>query len=133
LEHTGSLRVDLSFIHTLRDAIDVARQWGVGVCVESTACWVERGVSETIRAGVDTIRLTQVSDFVIGTLEARSRAVPGDGDLPLRWFIGELLNAGYDGMFDLELLGPRIEAEGFPSAIERGVAAVSEILSSLGA
>jgi len=132
-EHTSAIRADLGFLHTLRDAIEVGRQMGVGVCVEPTACWVERGLSETIRSGIDTIRIAQVSDFVIGTIEARNRAVPGDGDLPLRWIIGELLDAGYEGVFDLELLGPRIELEGFPSAIRRGIDAVSEMLWSLGA
>src|SRR5579862_7168249 len=31
-EHTSSIRADLGFLHTLHDAIDLARQMGVGVC-----------------------------------------------------------------------------------------------------
>ena len=36
LEHTNSLRVDVGFVHTLADAVDLARRLGIGVCVETT-------------------------------------------------------------------------------------------------
>ena len=38
--------------------------------------------------------------------------MPGDGDIPFDRILGPLLAAGYTGAFDLELIGPRIEAEG---------------------
>ena len=43
LEHTNSLRVDVGFVHTLRDAVDLARRLDIGVCMEINACWAERG------------------------------------------------------------------------------------------
>jgi sugar phosphate isomerase/epimerase len=36
--------------------------------------------------------------------------VPGDGDIPLARRVGELLAAGYAGAFEIEMVGPRIEA-----------------------
>src|SRR5687767_8722933 len=57
LEHTNSLRVDVGFVHTLRDMIDLARGLGTGVCMEMNACWAERGLDDTIASGVDTLRL----------------------------------------------------------------------------
>src|SRR5207245_6334445 len=42
LEHTNSLRADVGFVHTLRDAIDLARGLDIGVCMEINACWGER-------------------------------------------------------------------------------------------
>src|SRR5262249_24437705 len=39
LEHTNSLRHDVSFVHTLRDAIDLARRLDIHVCMEINACW----------------------------------------------------------------------------------------------
>ncbi len=132
-EHTNSLRPDIGFLQTLRDSVDLARQMGVGVCMECNACWLERGLAGTIRDGVDLLRLVQVSDFVVGTKDTPNRAVPGDGDIPLARILAQVLDAGYAGDFDLEIIGPRIEAEGYPSAIDRSAQAMGVILDSLGA
>lgn len=133
LEHTNSLRSDIGFLHTLADALDLARELGVGVCMETNACWQERELAATIASGADLLRLVQVSDFVLGTRSTPDRAVPGDGDIPLERILGELLAAGYQGAFDLEMIGPRIEQEGYPSAILRAAGALGATLDSLGA
>ena len=62
----------------------------------------------------------QVSDAVAGSVTTPDRAVPGDGDIPLESLLGRILEAGYQGAFDLEVIGPRIEQEGYASAIGRG-------------
>lgn len=129
LEHTNSLRVDVGFVHTLRDALDLARRFDVGVCMEINACWAERDLDATVRAGVDRIRLVQVSDYAIGTLSTPNRLVPGDGDIPLADIIAMVIDAGYDGVFDLELIGPRIDEEGYESAVARSVAALGTMLA----
>jgi sugar phosphate isomerase/epimerase len=129
LEHTHSLRVDVGFVHTLRDAIDLARRLDVGVCMEINACWAERGLAATIADGVDRIRLVQVSDYAVGTLSTPARLVPGDGDIPIARILGEVLDAGYRGCFDLELIGPAIEEEGYERAIPRAVAHLSSLLA----
>ena len=133
LEHTNSLRVDVGFVHTLADAIDLARRLGIGVCVETNACWAERRLGETIASGVDTFRVVQVSDFAIGTLSTPNRLVPGDGDIPLDRVLGQILAAGYTGCFDLELIGPRIEDEGYEAACARAVQNLGDLLTRLGA
>lgn len=132
LEHTNSLRADVGFVHTLRDAVDLARRVGIGVCVEVNACWGERALGETVRRGIDVIRLVQVSDYAVGTTSTPDRLVPGDGDIPLRRVLGELLDAGYEGVFELELVGPRIEEEGYRSAITRACAYLTDLLDDLG-
>jgi sugar phosphate isomerase/epimerase len=47
----------------------------------------------------------------------------GDGDIPLRRWCSALAAAGYDGWWDIELLGPAIETIGYdavvPLAMER--------------
>jgi len=132
LEHTNSLRVDVGFVHSLADAIDLARRLGTGVCMEINACWAERGLAETLRAGADTLRLVQVSDFAVGTLSTPNRLVPGDGDIPLARILREVLAAGYRGCFDLELIGPRITEEGPAEATVRAVAVLTGMLAGLG-
>jgi sugar phosphate isomerase/epimerase len=132
IEHTNSLRVDIGFVHTLADAIDIARRLDAGVCMEVNACWAERGLGDTITAGADRLRLVQVSDFAVGTLSTPNRLVPGDGDIPLERILGQVLATGYAGCFDLELIGPRIEEEGYASACRRSIDALGTMLESLG-
>ena len=120
IEHTNSLRVDVGFVHTLRDAIDLARRLDTGVCMELNACWAERGLAATIRDGIDRIRLVQVSDFKVGTVASSQRLVPGDGDIPIGRILGELVAAGYGGVFELELIGDAIVAEGYDARRARG-------------
>ena len=128
LEHTNGLRVDLSFLLTLRDAVDLARRIGVGVCVEITACFAERALGRTIRDGVDTFSLVQLSDFVTGTTCTPDRAVLGDGDIPWPRMLRLFEEAGYAGPYELELVGPRVEEEGYASAITRSIEALDDHL-----
>lgn len=133
IEHTNSLRVDVGFVHTLRDVLDLARRLEVGVCMEINACWAERDLAATIADGIDAIRLVQVSDFAVGTLSTPNRLVPGDGDIPLERILGDVLAAGYGGCFDLELIGPRIDDEGYAAAAQRAIERLTALLSTLGA
>jgi sugar phosphate isomerase/epimerase len=133
IEHTNSLRVDVGFVHTLRDVIDLARRLDTGVCMEMNACWAERSRAATIRSGIDRIRLVQVSDFRVGTIASSQRLVPGDGDIPIGAILREVLDAGYDGLFELELIGDEIMAEGYDAAVPRAVARLDELLESAGA
>jgi sugar phosphate isomerase/epimerase len=130
IEHTNSLRVDVGFVHTLRDAIDLARRLDVGVCMEMNACWAERDLTATMQRGVDRIRLVQVSDFKVGTVASSQRLVPGDGDIPIARIIDDLLTAGYDGPFELELIGDAIVDEGYDAAVPRAVRAIDALLAS---
>ena len=122
---------DIGFLQTLRDAVSLARRLGVGVCMECNACWLERGLADTVSECVDVLYLVQVSDFVVGTKDTPNRAVPGDGDIPLERILGQIIDAGYNGSLDLEIIGPRIEEEGYPAAIRRSVEAVGSMLSSV--
>jgi sugar phosphate isomerase/epimerase len=131
LEHTSPFRVDLSFLHRLRDAVDLAHMIGVGVCMEVQGCWAERNLNATIADSIDVLALVQVSDFVIGTLSTPDRVVPGDGDIPLERMISHVLASGYDGVFDVELVGPRIEEEGYRGAITRSVDYMNALLDRL--
>jgi sugar phosphate isomerase/epimerase len=54
--------------------------------------------------------------------------VPGDGDIPLAPVLSALAAAGYRGAFELELVGPRIEEEGYESAITRALTATTALL-----
>jgi sugar phosphate isomerase/epimerase len=59
--------------------------------------------------------------------------VPGDGDIPIARILGIVLDAGYEGVFDLELIGDAIAAEGYDAGVPRAVERLGALLESLGA
>jgi sugar phosphate isomerase/epimerase len=133
VEPTNPLRTDVSFVHCVRDALDLAAMAGTGVVVDVYSCWYERGLDELVRKHVDDVALVQLCDYALGTFDMPNRCAIGDGDIPLERLLRLVLDAGYEGPFDLEILGPRIEDEGYRAPIARSVERASELLERLGA
>jgi sugar phosphate isomerase/epimerase len=133
VENANSLNADLHIAHTLADAITLAGTAGIGLCLELHACWMEAGLARLFRRAMPITGLVQVSDYVLGDRTTPCRAVPGDGAIPLERLLGDVLEAGYEGVFDLELVGPRIAAEGSRAATRRAADYLSELLTRLGA
>jgi len=132
LEDAPPLYADTHIAHTLRDTLTVAEMAGIGVCMDLFACWTEAGLHETIKRAMPRCPIIQVCDYVYGDRFVPSRAVPGDGAIPVKRILDWALNAGYAGAFDLELLGPRIEKEGHLAATRRAADNVGKMLQSLG-
>jgi len=133
VETASSFNVDIHIAHTLGDTIRLAEMAGIGVCLDLHACWFEGDLKKTIARAMPITGLVQVSDYVSGDRSAPCRAVPGDGMIPLQQLLGDILEAGYEGVFDLELVGPRIEHEGPQAAARRAAEYLSELLTRLGA
>lgn len=133
VETASHLNVDMHIAHTLDDTIRLAEIAGIGVCIELQACWFEGGLKEKFARAMPTTGLVQVSDYIYGDRCTPGRAVPGDGVVPLESLLGDILEAGYKGVFDLELVGPRFEQEGPRVAAKRAAENLSEILTKLGA
>lgn len=133
IETANLLNADIHFAHTLDDTIRAAEIAGLGVTIDLGACWFEGDLKAKFARAMPRTKLVQVSDYVLGDRSTPCRAVPGDGVVPLDRRIGELLDLGYDGVFDIELTGPRIEAEGHRKASARAAENLSELLTRLGA
>jgi sugar phosphate isomerase/epimerase len=133
VENASSFNADIHIAHTLADTITLAKLAGTGLCIEWHACWMEAGLKDLLRQAIPVTGLVQVSDYVLGDRTAPCRAVPGDGVIPLERIIGDVLEAGYRGIFDIELVGPRITAEGARPATERAANRISDILTKNGA
>ena len=129
IEATG--RVDRSFAHTLRDGIEVAEQVGVGIVADLGICWTEPDFEDTVRRAGSRVAVVQISDAVPGKSDHSDRVVPGDGDLDIGAFVEAALEAGYTGAFELELVGPAIDAEGPAHAVRRAVNHVSTLLERI--
>ena len=130
IEPAPALYAENHLPHTLKDTVLLAEMAGLDVCIDIYSSWTESGLEETFARAMPRCCLVQVSDYVYGDRSLPSRAVPGDGAIPLPQIIGWLLAAGYTGGFDLELIGPRIEREGCLAANRRAADEVGRILSA---
>lgn len=121
IEHNSISSRDIGFVHTLAGVAEIARAADIDICLELQNCWYEPDLPRLFRDNLDRFCVVQVSDFLVGEPLKFNRRVPGDGSMPLEWMIGELLDAGYHGFFEIELLGPAIEAEGYVPAMRRSI------------
>jgi len=133
VENASAMNADMHMAHTLPDATRLAEIAGIGLCIELHACWMEGNLAGNFARAVPLAGLVQASDYVLGDRTTPCRAVPGDGVIPLERLLGQLLELGYQGLFDLELVGPRIDAEGCYAASTRAAEYLSELLTKLGA
>lgn len=129
IENTTTLRADLGFVHLLGDTVDLARRAGIWVCADLFVAWADRTLEQELADGMADFAMVQVADFVLGTMSTPDRAVPGDGDLPIARHLAWLEAAGYRGLLELELLGPRITAEGPAAAAARALRVLTGLLT----
>jgi sugar phosphate isomerase/epimerase len=133
LEPTNPLRTDASFVHCVRDAFDLARMAEMVTVVDLYSTWYERDLARLVGDNIDLVALVQIDDYKLGTFDMPNRRAVGDGDIPIERLMGVMLDAGYEGPFELEILGPVIESEGYRAPIARSLERASEMLDRLGA
>jgi sugar phosphate isomerase/epimerase len=130
-----SLRTSVSFVNTLRDAIDVADRTGIGLVADFGNMWMERDFREVLARAMPHIALMQVGDVVIGSQQRPppgGRVHIGEGELPLKRMMQDVLDAGYAGVFDLEVVAADFTAGGNEAALRQGIVAASALLDSMG-
>jgi sugar phosphate isomerase/epimerase len=96
---------------------------------------LQRDLRQVLRRAGKHICLVQICDVRIGRPGQPSpggRVHIGEGDLPIERLMHEVLDAEYQGLFDLEVLGPSIEAEGYSGALRPGVDRASALLGAMG-
>ena len=131
IENASSLYADIHIAHTLRDTITLAEMAGVGICIELFHCWAEADLLGLVTQALPRTQLIQLSDYVLGDRALPGRAVPGDGAIPIEPVVAQALAGGYPYGFDLELIGPRIEAEGRREAARRACETVTAMLERI--
>lgn len=131
VENASSLYADIHIAHSLSDTRRLAAHAGIALCVEMFFCWADADIFEQLEAALPNIAMVQISDYHLGDRSLPNRAVPGDGDIPLKALLRFLLSRGYQGLIDIELLGPRIDAEGRVPAYTRALKTVSSWLTEL--
>ncbi len=132
LEPTSHLYADVSIAHRLTDAVSLVRRVGIGIGIDLFACWADADIEDAIAAAGPYTALVQVSDYVYGDRALPCRAVPGDGAVPLRRLISLILETGFRGYFDIEVIGPRLETEGVEPGLRRAGAVLTGLLQDCG-
>jgi len=114
-EPNHALRVDLGYVHTLHDGLDLADDidspWFT-VIAEINNCWIERRLYENIATRSGRIGLVQINDFAPGTLSTPHRVPLGEGMIPLPRILGALAESGYGGYYEIEVVGPTVDQLG---------------------
>lgn len=130
IEPTSHLYSDASIAHRLSETVTLARTAGIGVMIDLFACWVDSDIEQAIAEAGDLIALVQVSDYVYGDRGLPCRAVPGDGAIPLDRLIPAIARTGFTGWYDLEIIGPRLQAEGEDAGLRRAAETIGKLLET---
>ena len=128
LETTSQMRQEYGFVSTLRDLVRLSEECDLEICADMYWCWREPDLPQSVAAAVPRLRIVQLADYTFGTTVTPDRRVPGDGVAHLRWVVELLLRSGFRGPWDLELVGPHIDAEGRAEALARGGRYVTTLL-----
>ena len=132
VEPTSHLYADVSIAHRLSDTVHVVGRAGLSAVIDLFACWVDADIDLAIAQAAPRASLVQVSDYVYGDRGLPCRTVPGDGDIPLDRLIPAIISAGYRGYFDLEIIGPRLWAEGEDAGLRRAGDYVGALIDQAG-
>jgi sugar phosphate isomerase/epimerase len=132
VEPTSHLYADASIAHRLSDTVRIVGKAGLSVVIDLFACWIDADIDVAIAEAVPMASIVQVSDYVYGDRGLPCRAVPGDGNVPLDRLIPAIVRAGYCGYFDLEIIGPRLQAEGEEIGLRRAGDFIGALIDQAG-
>jgi sugar phosphate isomerase/epimerase len=69
-----------------------------------------------------------VADSLATPRSREDRLIPGTGVIPLVEIVGAVLDAGYDGWIDVELMSRELWALDYPDVLDRCAAGITEVL-----
>jgi len=90
----------------------------------------DSAILERIPELVPQIALVQLGDAKHPPTGEQSRCRLGEGSVPLREILAALRTAGYDGYFDVELLGEEFELHDYASLLAHAKQAIGELAGS---
>lgn len=131
IEGTSHLFANASIAQRLMDTVTLTDMADIAIMLDIFACWFDSDIEEAIAKAGPRLQLIQVSDYVYGDRSLPCRAVPGDGAIPFERLIPAIAATGFKGFYDIEVLGPRLPAEGEDAGLRRAAAYLGKILETL--
>lgn len=80
----------------------------LGILLDLYNSWWEPGLETTIPRIIDKVFDVHMADWAAETLAVDTRLLPGQGVIPLPRLIRTIEDAGYQGLYDVEIFNPAI-------------------------
>jgi sugar phosphate isomerase/epimerase len=96
---------------TLEQVFDVVESFSspnLGILLDLYNSWWEPGLEATIPRIIDKVFDVHIADWAAETTAVDTRLLPGQGIIPLPRLIKAIENAGYQGLYDVEIFNPDI-------------------------
>lgn len=123
-----------TFLNTLDDALGIIHAIGhpyVKLLLDTYHLGQDPCLVERIPQVASQIALVQLGDTKHPPRGEQNRCRLGDGVVPLRQIVCALRQAGYDGFFDVELLGEDIEALDYLALLAHAKEAFADLMTSI--
>lgn len=117
--------VDLDETLEMLDAVGSPR---VKIVLDTYHLGQEEGLAARIPEIISRVAIVQLGDARQPPAGEPNRCRLGEGSIPLREIIGALKAAGYDGYYDVELLGEEIESCDYEALLEHAKQAFAALV-----
>ena len=128
--HSGCA-AEWTFLTSIDETLDLLDTIGnprVKMVLDTYHVGQEPGFVERIPELAPYVALVQLGDALRPPNGEQNRCRLGEGTIPLREIIAALKGAGYDGYYDVELLGEEIETPDYVSLLQHAKAAFVELV-----
>jgi sugar phosphate isomerase/epimerase len=128
--HPG-IAADWTFLTSLDDVLSAIEQFGnprVKMVFDTYHLGHEANLVKRIAQIVPHIAIVQLGDARQPPRGEQNRCRLGDGCLPLKEIVAALKAAGYDGFYDVELLGEELESADYHSLLEHAKQVFAELV-----
>lgn len=122
-----------TFLNSLDDALgllDGVARPNVKLVLDTYHLGFEGGLAERIAQAAPRIALVQLGDGRRPPEGEQNRCRLGEGVVPLAEIVAALRSAGYDGFYDVELLGEEFASADYPALLEHAKEAFRSLVGS---
>lgn len=125
---------DTDFVNTLGDAVELIERVdheACGVFVDTWQLWETPELLSEIPRAAGRIYGLHVADSPATLRSNEDRFVPGEGVIPLVEIVGAVLDTGYDGWIDVELMSRELWALDYHEVLTRCAAGITGVLEAV--
>jgi sugar phosphate isomerase/epimerase len=125
---------DTDFVNTLGDAVELIElvdHEACGVFVDTWQLWETPDLLSEIPRAAGRIYGLHVADSPAALRSNEDRFVPGEGVIPLAEIVGAVLDTGYDGWIDVELMSRELWALDYHEVLPRCARGITGVLEAV--
>lgn len=125
---------DTDFVNTLGEALELIERVdheACGVFIDTWQLWETPNLLEEIRRTTGRIYGLHVADSPSTLRSNEDRFVPGEGVIPLVEIVGAVIDGGYDGWVDVELMSRELWALDYHDVVARCAAGITAVLGAV--